>query len=705
MTINSIINNAFTGLSTSQAALRTISNNVANVNTPGYARQVVNLESLVAGGSGAGVRVADVARIADQFLETSSNRAVSDSAKFDVIRQFHDRLQGLLGRPDSESSISGRLDSVFNAFASLSVAPNDIARRETLLSEVERFTSEIDRLATSVQALRTDASGQIDEAVRSINAALEQIHRLNPQIVQAQTVGGDTAALLDQRDRAIRELSEFLDVSVSNNADGSIRVSTVSGVSLVDTVLRQLEYNGPGVSTAETSFPPIRVRSVDGFSGQLSETSSIFDTGLLSGRLGGLLQLRDIELPQLADNIGELARGFADAVNAIHNSNTAVPAPNSLGGHDTGLVADDLLNFSGISEFAIVNQSGVLVEKVVIDFSSLDADTTIQDLIDDVNAGLNGAGTLSLVNGRLQFSATNGSHGVVIADDPDAPSNRGGRGFSHFFGLNNLIQSRVPSHYQTGLTGADEHRFTAGQTVGFELRDANNRVVASQSLTISGSTFDDVLDDLNDVNNLGRYFTFSLDSNGQLVKTPKPGARGLSLRVASDNTLRGDTGASFSSLFGIRDGALASAARDLRIDDRVKQNSQALGLAKFDRAAAANERAISAGDARGAAALRDLQTNVVSFGRSGTLAALDVNLNQYAAFVLAEFAVAGDRATKADEDAKALRDDLTQRRDSATGVNLDEELSSLIVYQNSYNAAARLISTAQELYDTLLQAV
>ncbi|QCI80114.1 hypothetical protein E6W36_13160 [Hankyongella ginsenosidimutans] len=65
MSINSIINTAYTGLSASQAAIRTISNNVANVNTPGYARQTVDLEGLVAGGGGFGVRVSNVQRVAD----------------------------------------------------------------------------------------------------------------------------------------------------------------------------------------------------------------------------------------------------------------------------------------------------------------------------------------------------------------------------------------------------------------------------------------------------------------------------------------------------------------------------------------------------------------------------------------------------------------------------------------------------------------
>lgn len=702
--ISAILSNAFTGLSTSQAALRATSNNVANVNTPGYSRQVVQIESLVAGTTGAGVRVSEVQRVADRFLELSVLSANSDGERYGVLRQFHDRLQGLIGRPDSEGALNARLDSAFNALSDLALQPSDFIRRQNAVSEISRFTNEIDRLATSIQSLRAEASVQMRETVNVINAALEEIHRLNPLIVQAQITNGETGPLLDQRDRALRELSEHLDINPIELPNGAVQVATASGLTLVDTVLRQFEYASPGVVTASTSFPQILLRNVDPVTGEISPESRVADGSFLSGRLKGLIDLRDAELPDLSENLGELARVFTDELNAVHNRNTSVPAPSALLGRNTGLVGSDPLNFKGQTDFAIVDGQGQLVRKVSVDFSALPPGATIDDLITTVNAGLGGDGSLAIQNGQLSFSA-NGGNSVVIADDEGNPSNRGGRGFSHFFGMNDLIRGQSPSHFETGFATTDDHQFTAGQSFTLELRDSNNRIVGSDTITIAGSSFDDILTALNDPTGLGQYATFAFDANGQLEVTANSGFPETDIHVLSDSTERGDSGLSFSRIFGLQEGSLANAARQLAVLETISNNPDFLGTAKFDLNAGVGDIAISIGDARGASALADLRLAAVNFEGAGSLSAVNASLSQYAGFNLSEAALKAERATRAEEDARALQFDVTKRREDFSGVNIDEELSNMITYQNSYNAAARLITTARELYDALIEAV
>ncbi|MFZ5609680.1 MAG: flagellar hook-associated protein FlgK [Pseudomonadota bacterium] len=703
-TINGILSNALTGLVTAQTALRTTANNVANVNTPGYSRQVVQVESLVAGSQGAGVRVAEIQRVADRFLELAALAAKSDTQRYSVMREFQDRLQGLLGRPDSQGTLNARLDKAFAAMADLALDPTDLVRRQAALSDIARFTDEVDRLAQAVQGLRAEASTQITETVQSINTALAQIQRLNPLIVKAKITNGELGPLQDQRDRALDRLSELIDIKPIELADGSISVATSSGVTLLDAALRQLEYTSPGVATASTNFPQITMRTVDPQSGALLPDARVLDGGLLSGRLRGLVELRDKDLPQVADNLGELARKFTDAINAIHNANSSIPAPASLAGRQTGLAGADLLRFTGTADFAVVDGQGTLVRKVTIDFSALPATTTLDDLITTVNTGLAGDGVLALAGGRLSFTASAGN-GVVIADDPAAPSSRAGRGFSQFFGMNDLVTAQVPSQFETGFGATDPHRFGAGETTQLELRDASNRIIASYTLTISGTTFNDILADLNAPGALGQFVNFSLDGNGQMNMTTNAGFQPFSLRVVSDSTDRAGTGVTLTDLFGIKQGARANAARDLTVNPAIVQQPQLLATARFDRAVAIGQRAVTAGDARGAAALRDLQLSTLSFARAGSLTQVNANITQYAAFVLGETALMAERTTKAEEDSKTLESDVVQRRDSISGVNIDEELSNMVTFQNAYNAAARLLTTARELYDTLLATV
>ncbi|RME65427.1 MAG: flagellar biosynthesis protein FlgK, partial [Alphaproteobacteria bacterium] len=328
----------------------------------------------------------------------------------------------------------------------------------------------------------------------------------------------------------------------------------------------------------------------------------------------------------------------------------------------------------------------------------------VNDLIAAVNAGLGGNGTLSLAGGVLRFDAAAGL-GAVVVDDPANPSQRAGRGFAHFFGLNDLLQAQVPSHFETGFAGTDAHGFGAGETVSFELRDAANRTFASYTLTVSGASFDDLLADLNAPAGLGNFGSFAIDGNGQVRFTPNAGFENLSPRVLSDSTNRGGTGVTFSDLFGLKHGTLANAARDLRVKSDIDSNPQRLSLAKFDRAAAPGAVAIGNGDNRGALALADLQLASANFNRAGSLSQLTTSLSQYTAFVLGEAALKAESATRSFEDADALRQDVTQRRDDFSGVNLDEELANMVVFQNAYAASARMLNTARELYDMLLQLV
>ncbi|GAB4138617.1 MAG: flagellar hook-associated protein FlgK [Sphingomonadales bacterium] len=704
MSINGIISTAFTGLTASQAALRTTSNNVANVNSPGYARQVVSLEAIIAGSQGAGVRVAEIERVADRFLELSVYESQGDASRFSAINDFHARLQGLLGRPDSQGTLSAQLERAFSALSEVTLDPADPVRRQGVLADLARFADEVSRTAVGIQDLRADASNQISETVNTINALLRRINELNPQIVRAKVTTGELGPLQEQRAQALSELSRLIDINPIELPDGSMTVTTSTGLTLLDTTVRELAFTSPGTAAASTNFPPITITTIDPRTGAALGDTQAIEASVRSGRLRGLLELRDQELPALAENLGELARMFTDMANAVHNANVAVPPPNSLEGRNTGFLGSDRLGFTGASDFAVVNAQGQVVAKTSIDFSALGAGATVNDLITAVNSGLGANGSLSLTNGVLRFTGAPGT-GVVIADDPANPSDRAGRGFSHFFGMNDLMESQVPSHFQTGLAGTDAHGFGAGETVNIELRDSSNRIFASYSLTIAGTSFNDLIADLNAPGALGNFGSFALDGDGQLSFTPAPGLSSLSPRILSDSTNRGATGVTFSDLFGLKHGSLANAARDLRIKPAVEDNPQRLALAKFDTTAAVGTVALGAGDNRGAMALADLQLTNTEFQRAGSLTAVNTSLAQYTAFVLGEAALRADSASRSFEDAEALRQDVTQRRDDFSGVNLDEEMANMVVFQNAYAAAARMLNAARELYDELLQLV
>lgn len=706
MSLNAVLSNAYSGITASQAALRVTANNVANANTEGYARQQAEVVSQLAGGLGAGVTIERVTRVVDGFLEVAEGRAQSSAEEATVVRSFHDRVQALLGRPDSDTSLTARLDVAMASLSTISLDPADSLRRQGLVSDIDAFLSEISRLATDIQSLRIEASNQMTEQVAIANQALEQIERLNPQITQARLGQSETGPLEDQRDRAVRELSKIMDIRTATTSSGGFQISTVNGVTLLDDTRRVLSYSSPGAGDPFTEFGQITVQRINARTGELEPGVKAIDDAIGAGRLQGLMDVRDTELPAIAASLGELARVFADEANAIHNENASVPAPAQLSGRATGLFATDLAHMTGIADFAVIDGAGLVLAKTTVDFDALGAGATLGDVVTAINAGLGGAGTAAIsADGTFTLTAASGVNGVIVAPDETTPAQRAGRGFAHFFGLNDLVQTKQPAHHDTGFLPTDAHGFGAGETMQFEVRGQDGRSLRTVDITISGTSFNDILADLNDPLGLGGYYTFSFSPDGALDVVNQPGFGDPELRTRADVTQRGADGKGFTELFGLRKGTLAASATDIKVRQDIAENPDLLALGTFDRAALVGERAVTVGDGRGAARLSDLQLAQMSFEEAGSLQALNTSLGQYAAFVLGNAAVMAEAASTQEADTRALQVTVSQRRQDVSGVNIDEELAQMIVFQNAYNASARMISTAQQMFDQLLQVV
>jgi flagellar hook-associated protein 1 FlgK len=130
-----------------------------------------------------------------------------------------------------------------------------------------------------------------------------------------------------------------------------------------------------------------------------------------------------------------------------------------------------------------------------------------------------------------------------------------------------------------------------------------------------------------------------------------------------------------------------------------------LALADLDTSAATGTPALSVADGRGAVSLQEIIDANISFAATDELAATSTTLSNYAGSILENAAINADQADKLQADRAALQEELQVRNDEISGVNLDEELSNMIIYQNAYNAAARMITTSQEMFDTLARLV
>lgn len=698
MSLNHILGSAVSGLAAAQAGLRSVSNNIANVGVSGYARERVNLTTGVVSGQVSGVTVGEPSRVADRFLEANVYRRAGDYGRADVAAGYLDRLQSLLGQPGAPSGLPARLDAVTASAVAMTGSQSSAQTVAVFTSDVQDAIDSMQQLQTDVDGLRGDVESEVGYSVDKINSLLERIHDLNGTVASATGLGKNIGGAADQRMSAIEELSGLISVNVRDQPDGRVTIETANGAVLLDKKLRQLSYPNGGGSASQPIYPTIEIRFAEDSGAMGAATGEKLDSAAVGGKLGGLLDLRDRALPAFSEQMGVLFSGLSEALNAVSNAGTTVPPPASLTGRQTGLIGTDRLGFTGAATFAVTKADGTLVAKTSVDFDAMPAGATIDDMVAAINAGLGGAGTASFTDGKLSITASGAGNGVVVAQNETNPSARAGVGVSQYFGLNDFVRSDSSTLVPSGLATGDPHGFAAGETAQIVLRDTTGRALTSYTLTpAAGGTVGDLVTELN-ASPLGDFGDFSLDDRGRMRFEPSASLSGATLSIPSDSTDRHGSGLGFSTMLGLN--GAASGLGDAQVRPDVLANPGQLPLARLQESAAVGAKALGAGDTRGATAFVDKLGAALDLGKDGV-----VTLERFSSLLLGRTGLEASQANDNLLDASARRDDAVNRRDSFSGVNIDEELAQMVVLQNSYSAAARVISTASEMYDTLLNMV
>ena len=699
MAINDILGTAASGLAAAQAGLKAVSNNIANVGVAGYARERVNLSTGVIGGKVSGVVVGEPTRIADKFLESTVYRRSGDYGRAEAQANYLDRLQSLLGAPGTKAGLSARLDDITSSAVAMTGSQSSAQTVAAFTANVQDTISSMQQLSSDVEGLRGDVESEVGYTVDKINTLLSRINDLNATVAQATGLGRDAAGAADQRMSALQELSGLVSVNVRDQPDGRVSIETASGAVLLDKRLRQLSYPTTGQGISQPVYPNIEVRFADGGpSGASTSTGETIDSAAVGGKLGGLLDLRDRALPQFSEQLGALFGGLSEALNSVSNAGATVPPPAALDGRSTGLVGTDRLGFTGAATFAVTKADGTLVASTKVDFDALGPNATVNDMVTAINGGLGGAGTATFANGKLTIKANTTGNGVAIGQDQNKPSARAGVGVSQFFGMNDLVRSDASTLTPSGFNAADAHGFAAGETTQIVLRDASGRSLTSYTLApAAGGTFGDLVSQLNS-SPLGDYGDFSLDDRGRMRFEPVPSLSGAMLSIPSDSTDRLGTGRGFTALMDLTGASSGMGEAQVRAD--VLANPAKLPLAQLQTGVAVGSKAIGAGDTRGATAFVDKLAGTLDLGKDGV-----TSIERFSTTLLGRTGLEANQAQAKLTDTGARRDDAVNRRDSFSGVNIDEELSQMVILQNSYSASARVMTTANDMYETLINMI
>ncbi|HZZ32095.1 MAG TPA: flagellar hook-associated protein FlgK [Phenylobacterium sp.] len=697
--LSGIMQSASSGLQAAQAALNAVSNNIANVNTPGYTRETVVQQEQVVGGAGSGVQVTGVQRVTNQYLQAASLSAGSDSSRYNVFSQFLDSAQNLFGNPSASDYFFNQPNEIAADFASAANDPSSSLLRGQAVTQVSNFLSNANSINTQISALSANVDSQVNSDVAQANSLLTQIAGLNNDITRAKVSGGDATGSENIQAQLLTQLSGLVNVNVSARAQGGVSVRSSEGVQLVgDGGASTLAYNSspttPGYITAATPGSPNAPQAIT----------------VNSGEVRGLLDLRNTKLPGISDQLGEFVSRSAQALNAASNASTASPPPSSLTGQNTGLdLPTAVSGFSGQSTVAITNASGVVQKTVAIDFTTGTMSVngapgvafTPANFLTQLNTALGASGSASFTNGALSISA-GGGNGVAI---DEGTSQKAGEGFSQFFGMNNLVTSTGLSTYDTGLSASDPNGFTPGDTITLQLSTSDGRPLKQVTVAVppAGSpTMGDLVNALNNnASGVGLYGAFTLDAQGGLTFTGTP-PQNAQLSVVADGTSRGAGGPSISQLFGIGTAARSARAGSYQVNPTIASDPTQLPLGTLNLGVAAGQPAITPGDGSGALALSQVGQNTTLFKAAGDLGNVTMTLNNYAAQFSGSIGSDAANAASQSSSATAVQTTANAKLSSVEGVNMDEELVNLTTFQQAYSANARMIQATKDLYDTLL---
>ncbi len=304
--MSTIFSVGLSGLNAAQNALNTTSNNISNVYTPGYNRELTILGQSRAD---AGVQVNAVQRQFNQFVAAQLNAATSASSALRAYENQISQIDNLLA--DRSAGLSPLMQNFFSSLQDLAGAPSDPAARQGLLGTADTMTAQFRAFDGYLQDMQVGINGQIRDEVAQVNNLTEQLATLNREIALARARSGEAPnSLLNQRDQLVAELSERMDIRLDIQDGKSYNISLPNGQPLVSGT------NAYKLEAIEAPHDP--QRTVLGYRDSGGNVVALSESTIKGGTLGGLMTFRAETLDKTQNQIGQLAVSLAVGFNEQH---------------------------------------------------------------------------------------------------------------------------------------------------------------------------------------------------------------------------------------------------------------------------------------------------------------------------------------------------------------------------------------------------
>ena len=334
MTLTSALSKAVQGLNMAARGTDVVSANIANAQTAGYVRRQIESSERVVNGESVGLNPIEIKRNLSTETVSAVRRAQVSFQQQEVISNSLKDIVYAIGDVNSEFSLSARFDTFRASLKNLAETPENGALQDQTITEAKLFAQNINDIAASMQNIRQDADAQILREVDNVNELLHRLKDVNGEII---TISGtaDVSGLQDEQERIIDQIAEAFPISTTYNQDGSVRISSQTGITLLDIDVTELEF------TASAYIPPESIYAYAGedpglpfnatLSGLVVGGLDITPTAdkiqsLDGGRIGGLFKVRDEETVtiqrQLDSIAARLIEGFRSHDTSLADANT-----------------------------------------------------------------------------------------------------------------------------------------------------------------------------------------------------------------------------------------------------------------------------------------------------------------------------------------------------------------------------------------------
>jgi flagellar hook-associated protein 1 FlgK len=294
-----------------QKGINVTGNNIANVNTPGYSRQRLNLSSDVPimtgnGLMGSGVTANKVERVYQRFLGVQINNETQSLGQWEAHKDALERVEMIFDESGGYG-LNQVMSEFWNAWQDLTNNPSGSVERTVLVAKSEMLTATFSKNYEDLQKIQRDIDWNIEGAVEEINRLSENMVDLNQKIIQVESGGHMANDYRDQRDLVLKELSELIDINSFEDANGGVTVSVGSGQALVE-----------GTHTYKLSTQANADGHQDVTWLDSSGNTVIISNNISKGKLKGWLDARDVDIDNSLNKLDTLAQNLMTEVNSLH---------------------------------------------------------------------------------------------------------------------------------------------------------------------------------------------------------------------------------------------------------------------------------------------------------------------------------------------------------------------------------------------------